>query len=738
MDPTTRLLTVAWKDGDDEHVWLPGVRGEIPESHLTVQLPGVRVHTGDLVPAALCRVAHRTWIGHNSATFDKQVWEACTEGFDNVKWDDTYPLALACGLPGGLDKIGQALLGTGKDKAGQTSLKKAMKCKGLADCEPENVPLGQTLLIAKYNVQDVRITERLWHFVQEEALLPPEERRVLAAHHAINTRGCRVNRRLVEALIGLAEDSKARAIQQIAELTAGALPDQDAVQSRARVIAWLASKGYRLTKKGADGTIKDCLAKDLVARFIDTNRDDQYDLAEEAEADESLDAAPADTSDLPLVIKVLELRMQALRITGGKLDRALEGLGDDQRLRGLLVYWAAHTGRFGGRGLQIQNLPRPKEGINVWELLGQKTLTYDSVRDTLPLDARCTDGKKLYPFLSVDDAASALIRNILIPDDGKVMAAGDYAAIECRVLAWMGGEKWLMDAFWNDECPYLKMAEKIVNVPRDKWPEYIDPKTGKPLSIKKHPYRQILGKVPELACGYMVGDTKVEMYAAGMGFNLRDYGVTGADCVLAYRKSHPAICGEQVGEYNGRPYFRGGLWCQLNDAALRAVATGERCYAGKCEFSRFRGCLIVTLPSMRRLVYRNAKVEKVQPTWAKGTDKYVDAVTYISPRYGRKSLYGGSICENLDQAISRDILAAALVRLEDEGDLPVVLHCHDEAVSCIEESRFPRFMGLLTTLPDWLPDFPLAGEGSCAPCYSKSPPPGVKDELWRNGVKHGS
>lgn len=728
-DDSTRLLTVAWQADGVDHVWLPGLRESPPEAFVQLHLPGVRVHIGDLVPADLCRVAHRPWVGHNVATFDRLVWGECTEGFERVTWLDTYPLALSCGLPGGLDKIGKFLFGEGKYESGNKALKKAMRCtREPGDCEPENVPLGQLLLVARYNVQDVRGHAKLYDFLEDEARLTEEEQRVLAAHHAINQRGIRVDRALVQSLIELADVSKARAISQIAALTNGELPDQGAVQSRARVLAWLDKQGFKFHS----------LKKDLVARFIDANKeDDQYDPDQDETSAVPEDAAP---TTLPLVVKVLQLRMQALRITGGKLDAALWSMDEDGRARGLFVYWGAATGRWAGRRIQVQNLPRPKEGVDVWGILNGPT-TWERIagdQGLLATEARTADGKLLYPYLSVDDAASALVRNIFIPDEGTVLAAADYAAIECRVLAWMAKEKWLMDAFWNSECPYLKMAERIVNTPRDKWPEYPDPKTGKPLPLKKHPYRQIIGKVPELAAGYGVGGAKIEMYAAGMGYNLLDYGVTGEDAVIAYRRSHPAICGAEVGEYNGKPYFRGGLWCQLNNAAIETVSTGARTFAGRCTFSRERGCLIVTLPSGRRLVYRDARVDRNQPSYAKGTDKWVDTVTYTHPRYGRKHTYGGYWCENVVQACARDILAAAIVRLEAEGDMPVVLHCHDEAVSCIQESRLPRFMELVTTPPDWLVDFCLDAEGSCAPRYAKSPPPGVKDVLWRNGRAHNA
>lgn len=384
--------------------------------------------------------------------------------------------------------------------------------------------------------------------------------------------------------------------------------------------------------------------------------------------------------------------------------------------------------------MQPHNFPRPKDGIDTWALL-DTDLSYEAVHALLPLGARGVDGKLLYPYLSVDDAASALLRGIIIPDEGDVLAAADLANIEARVLAWCAGEEWLMQSFWDGGDPYLTMAERIVGK-RESWPEYPDPKTGKPLPLKKHPYRQVIGKIPELAAGYQVGGDKLAAYAAAMGFNLADYGVTGAECVLAYRKSHPAIAGEYCGENEaGRPVFRGGLWSDLNRAVIACVTDGVRTFAGRCTFHMNDGNMICTLPSGRRLVYRKALVDDVKDSVPWDTQgRPVYAVSYWSPRYGRKYLYGGSIAENVVQAISRDVLAHGIVLLED-SHIPVVLHVHDEAVSSTKPDRFEEFMRCMTTLPPWLINFPLAAEGCCMSRYSKAPPPGVKDELWRNGAR---
>jgi DNA polymerase len=738
--PTTRLLTVAWQTDGEDHVWLPGLRNPPPGPLTNLHLPDVRVHVGDRVPAALCRVAHRPWVGHNCWTFDRPVWLECTESFENVRWVDTHPLALAAGLPGGIDKIGKLIWGEGKDEAGKNELKKAYSATGPGDCEPENVPIGRVILIAKYNVQDVRLLAKLWPLVQRDALLTPMEQKVLAAHDAINDRGWRVDRDLVVKLLDMANTTKDWAVQKIADLTGGALPDTAAIQSRARVLEWLDQQGFKMKS----------LRKELVTRFIDSNRshDDLEDESEEREPDLGGDPDEAvETKNLPLVVNVLELRMQALRITGGKLQSALFSLDKDHRARGLFAYWAAHTGRWGGRRVQVQNLPRPKEGVDTWAFLqayedyrdypehARDIGNLDDILAMLPIGERGADGKLLYPYLSADDASSGLLRGIFLPNEGDILAAGDYSAIEARVLKWCAGAKGGLDIFWDQGDPYLRQAEKIFG-PIDTWPKFPDPKkAGAFLSIKKHPYRQV-GKVVVLGSGYQLGAGSFAVYAAANGIDLSVVDTTPSACITAYRMDNPDVAGRYLGpgKHSGTPTYEGGLWRDLMTAALTAVGTYTTQYAGRCRFHMCNGNLICTLPSGRRLVYRNAFIDNVaEKVPYEHNRDFIPAPAYWSPRYGLKYLYGGSLAENIVQAISRDILAEAIVRLEEHGGMPVVGHCHDEAVSSTKPALYDEFSGRLTTCPDWLDHFPLDAECGLMHRYSKTTPPGRKEQVWRNG-----
>lgn len=751
--PSTRILTAAWTAdmGATYHLWMPGADHVPPASAAPLIAANVTIHPGRAVPDALKAVASgHTWVGHNAWTFDRAVW-AALGGPDAQpdRWVDTYPLALACSLPGGLGKIGNMLWGEGKYEEGAKALKKASRCKGTYDCDPGDVPLGTQLLVAKYNVQDVKLMVDLWPVLLRECRLTPHEREVLAAHDACTQRGVRLDRRLITALRGLADEAKAEAVKQIAELTKGFLPDQDAVQSRTKIFAWLEKM------KVSIGT---SLRKEVVAKFIAENRK-HGEGNEDPDTDEGEDTGPdgPDEPDaeavknLPVVVKVLELRMQALRITGGKLDAAQEALDADGCARGLHVYWGAHTGRDAGRRIQTQNLPRPKEGVDCWGLLTWydqwakpqpavgppvEDWNYHTIRNRMPIGERGADGKLLYPYLSVDDAASGMLRSIIIPNEGEVLHAADLANIEARILAWLAGEVWLMKAFWEGTDPYLAMAERVFG-PSDRWPKFPDPKkAGKFLPLKKHPYRQT-GKVVVLGSGYQLGANKFAVYAASNGIDLDAVGTTPQACILAFRRMHTAIAGdERMHQESGHIYFRGGFWDQLDEAAVHAVTNREDVQVGVLNFGMEGRHLIVTLPSGRRLVYRDAELSE-QTVF--GRTRH--GVTYVSARFGRTKIYGGKWAENVTQAVARDVLMHGFVLCEAER-IPVVLRVHDELAASAPEDRFPDFMRCVTTRPDWLTDFPLDAEGSFAPRYAKSASPewkkrfGDAEALYRNGAPH--
>lgn len=727
-DKNTSLLTVSWSNMADPeeiyHLWLPTV-DEFDRDYLKppsdqllrIHLPEVRVYYGPDVPDELASTVQQPWVAHNAWSFDQLVWEAVQPTVTPKDWIDTYPLALAAGLPGGLNDIGKRLWGDGKYEEGSRVAKEATRAKNADDADPRNVPVGQLVQVGRYNVQDVRLLRWLWKELQDSLVLPDWEWEVLALHRRINARGVQVDMNLAGALSKLSIEARKHAVEEIAELTGGRLASLEDLRKRTKVFAWLEENGVDLGKDPS-------LRKEIIQRYIEKNDKPVGDDSEQLHADTEEPEENVVHTNLPKALKVLELRMSALRITDAKLEAAGYSICSDSRVRMLFAYWAAHTGRWAGRRIQVHNLPRPKEGVDVWKAVklfdefGE--LPYAAIRELVNAVERTEQTR----FLSVDDYSSALIRLMFTGVGDVPLAAADLANIEARVLAWLAGETWLMRAFWEDTDPYMAMAERIFGK-RDTWDM-----TGVK-SLKKHPFRQV-GKVVELGSGYGLGLSKFSIYAASNGIDLSKVGVTPKECIEGYRSSHPAIAGQEAGEYKGRKYYKGGFWDQLNEAAIKAVLNNTETVVGKIRFEKHRGNLLVHLPSERRLVYRNVRAGMVTPSYAKGTDKLVMSVQYASPRFGLNTMYGGKWAENVTQAVARDFLAHGLSNVERRG-MPVVLHVHDEGVA--ETGDLDGFMSAITELPPWAPDFPLDAEGSLLPRYSKSPPPGVSEVVYRNGKR---
>lgn len=724
-DPTTRLLTASWSaEPDVYHLWLPGADKFPPADYRRTHLSDCVLHIGAEIPEPLLAVLDRPWVAHNAWTFDEPVWGALYPGSEPEQWLDTYPLALACGLPGGLNAIAQRLWGEGKYEAGAKMLKTASRCDDPDLCDAENVPVAVQVMVGKYNVQDVRLLRWLWDELVRSYGNPQSEFDVMLAHRKVNDRGVRIDRPLLKNLIRLSDECRGRAIGNIAKLTDNVLDSQNALQSRNRVLDWLGSQGLdlgkNLRKTNKSGEEVSSLARQIVEKFVnvhDGNNDEQGE-------DESDELGPEARKNLPTILKVLELRSAALRVTHGKLDAALHSLNADDRVHGLYVYYGAHTGRWAGRRIQPHNLPKAKDGINnlprgtwtLFDMYDAGKLDYDNVAVLLPEER----------FLTPDDAVSAMIRGLLLPDVGRVLATADLAQIECRVLAYLAGEEWLMDTFWNQEDPYLKLGPRVFG-PYETWPEC---KGG----LKKHPYRHVL-KIIELGSGFGLGIDQFALYAAASGVDLDRVGTDAKTCIEAYRSSHPKIAGYEAGEFNGRKFYKNGFWHRLNDAAIFACNhPGRVKTVGRIEFVKQNGDLLMRLPSGRHLVYRSARVEATVPKFLRGSGKTVDSVVYSSPRFGRIVMYPGKWAENAVQAVARDGLANSIVNLE-RAAMPVCLHVHDEAGSSVQEDEDERFMEVMTTPPPWLTDFCYDAEGGISPRYSKSPPPGVKESVYRNGRK---
>lgn len=593
-------------------------------------------------------------VAHNAA-FEMAIWEHIMVpryGWPPLKTSQgrcTMAMAYAMSLPGSLEKAAAAVgIERQKDMAGHRLMLQMAKPKTVTPLtwwDDED----KTQQLYDYCKQDVRVEQQLW-----ARLLPlsDSEQRLWVVDRAINSRGVYVDRPAITAALSIVGQEQQRLAAELRVVTEGVVGGPTEVAGLTR---WVQAQGVTC----------DSLAKaDLSALLMG----------------ETL---------TPRVRRALEIRQEAAKTSTAKLTTMLDAVGADGRIRDTLQYHAAGTGRWGGRRIQPQNLPRStmKQGEidQVFELFedGEATAGY--------LDL-------FYgPPLSV---VSNCLRGMICAPPGKSLVAGDYANIEGRVLAWLAGEEWKLQAFRDFDAKtgpdlYLLAASRIYRQPIETY-------------TKASPERQI-GKTAELACGFGGGIGAFQTMARAFGLTISD---AEADMIkVAWRDAHPRIV-----QY----------WYDLETAASDAVAhPGTKTYAGAAGRRvcfRVKGSfLFCLLPSGRMLTYPYPKLKDKLTPWGDLKEQvhymHVDSLTN---KWVETSTYGGKLSENITQAVSRDVLAEAILRVELVG-YPVVMHVHDEIVAEVSEASgaLPEFLRHMGATPPWAAGLPIAVEGWQGRRYKK-------------------
>jgi DNA polymerase len=390
-----------------------------------------------------------------------------------------------------------------------------------------------------------------------------------------------------------------------------------------------------------------------------------------------------------LVIEVLSLRSLITRTAEGKVSRLLDTL-DGDRLRYLFTFHAAATGRFSSRGVQVHNLPRGASGLDVERLLSDLSLS--TVR---------AEAEKL--GVDVGTILNTLLRLVFLPDSDAFSIA-DFAAIEARGVAWIAGEEGLLKSFSDPRSDvYCAFGSTLF---------------GRPITKKQDPDARQVSKIIILGSGYGMGAARFEAFCKTQQVDLAGQGLTGRECIQTYRRTYASIP---------------AIWRGLETTALAAVK-GVEGDAGRCNFRTENGSLVVTLPSGRRLTYREARIVRDVPIWAKvrGISRPPeDMVFYRHPHGYEKNLYGGLLTENVVQAIARDLLGDAMLRADEELGLDTRLHVHDEIVT--EGDRIEDLVVAMSTPPPWASGFPVLVEGFTCPRYSKAKFRGSREAVAIDG-----
>lgn len=375
----------------------------------------------------------------------------------------------------------------------------------------------------------------------------------------------------------------------------------------------------------------------------------------------------------PVVREALKIRQQISKSSIKKYQAAERFMCDDDRFRGgFQFYGANHTGRWSGRGLQLQNLARNSLG------------TLDEARGFLR-EGNLDVLELIYD--SVPDVLSQLVRTMFIPKPGCRFIVSDFSAIEARVLAWLAGEEWRLEAFRNSEDIYCASASRMFNV-----------------TVVKHGENGHLrqrGKIAELALGYGGSTGALE----AMGALDKNYGLTKEELpglVKTWRESNTAIT---------------TFWWNVDKAATKAYETGREQRVGNLCFGCFDNKLQIKLPSGRILYYVNPG--KIMNRFGQLNLAY-DGVGQ-NKKWSRIPTYGPALVENITQGICRDILADAMLRVEAAG-YDIVAHVHDEIICEIPVgvSSVEEICSIMSQLPDWADEtLPLSADGFECMYYKK-------------------
>lgn len=571
------------------------------------------------------------------------------------KWRCSQALALSHSLPGGLDPLCEVL----KVPTNLAKIKDGKRLIQKFCCRKEFKKDDEWEKFIQYAINDItamrECVRRMPNWNYQG-----DEISLWYLDQSINNRGFRIDRQLAKNTVTALNEEKKHLSTLTSEATDG---DVESATQRDKLLAYICEQ-------------QGVYLPDLRASTI-----------AEALEDENLDEGTR---------HLLKLRLASSKTSGAKYKRVLDCVGKGDRMRGTLQFaGASRTARWAGRTFQPQNLPRP-------------TMAPEDIRLSIELlrEGRADLTTLFAP--TINEAASNALRGLIVAEPGSTLHVGDFSSIEGRVNAWLAGEAWKIKAFKDGQDLYKLIYAKAFSIPVE--------------SVTKK-QRQV-GKVMELAMGYGGGVGAFLNMAAAYGLDLEElgrivppspkaleawewaleknqtYGLTKEVYVacdtlkIGYRKGNPAIVQS---------------WHLYEDAVRKTIETHSAVQIGRLTFDCNGSWLRIKLPSGRFICYAQPAIQK------DGTITYYG---WHNKKWIRTKTYGGKICENIVQAVSRDLLGCAISRVERAG-FPVVLHVHDEVVSEAVGKSQDEFIRLMAENPPWAPGLPLKVEGFEGTRYEK-------------------
>lgn len=565
------------------------------------------------------------------------------------QWHCTMIHAYYLGYAGNLDMVGKAVglpedkqkLATGKALIRYFSCPvKATKTNGgrtrnLPHHDPEKWKLYK-----EYNRMDV-VAETNIYMKLKGIPVPDFIWEQWFTDLKINSRGVYVDTDLVYGALAIDEDVRKDQMVEFRQLTGLANP-----ASNTQLLSWVTQHGVDMPNM-QKATVADTLKRD--------------DLPEE-------------------VREALELKKEVSKTSIKKYNKILDYLCDDNRIRGLLqFYGASTTGRYAGRGVQLQNLPR----------------TYLKDIDTaraLVKQHNSTGMEMLYD--SVSDTLSQLIRTAFIPSPGNVLLDADFSAIEARVIGWLAGEEWVLEEFRGAGKIYEATASQMFGVPKEQI------KKGTEL----YKLRQ-QGKVAQLACSYGGGVAAL----TAMDFNHEIPDDMKPGLVKQWRAANPHIV---------------AFWSKLERACIDTIKSGT----SHTINGRIRSHLVssggitylqLELPNKRSIYYCEPHMT-VNRFGNESIGFY--GKNQVTGKWEKQETYAGKLAENSTQSVARDLLAESIERLEANG-FEILFHIHDEVVIDYgggdADEALEKVYALMSEVPKWAKGLPMAADGWVGAYFKK-------------------
>lgn len=677
--PSTEILCLAWSGPMGDHVW---TRDDLVVS---VEL---------LWLFKLIQAGHP--IEAHNAFFERNIWEHIC--FKRFMWpriaDEQWRCSLAAcsrlALPRSLEDAGKALgLSVQKDTEGRKIM--LQLCKPKRDGTWDETPEKHKRL-HRYCAHDVASEKAIHEHIEP---LAGRELQLWRLDQQINLRGIAIDRGAIRYAISIVDATYTECCESLNRLTNGKVQTPKQVSA---LSAWLSGHGVDIPS----------LAKTDVSEML---------------ADSSIPATAR---------QALELRQIAAKASTAKLKSMIDHCDEDDRVRGNLVYHGASTGRWAGAGIQIQNFPRGNLSPEEIEL----------VHRVLP----SRNGRYLDLLLGPTmDCISSSLRSMIIAEPGKRLLVCDFASIEARVLAWLAGQLDLLEIFRANGDVYKAMAAKIYSVPA--------------AEVTKA-QRQI-GKIAILGLGYGMGAKAFQQTCklmAGVEIDRK----FAKQVVRAYRNSNDKIV---------------EFWGALNRACVSSIQTKQPHRVGRLEVSTDDDWMRIKLPGGRLLHYREPELIQVVAPWSVGwfgtiygdesiensllnldidlgdreqdcwvdchvphksdlqklgveseldekEKKYIQQIQYkgvgLNRKWEKQRTYAGKLAENTTQAVARDFLAEAMLRLDAQG-YPIVATVHDEVVCEVPQGfgSIEEMETIMREVPYWGLGCPIEVEGFESVRYQK-------------------